>query len=75
MNKRKTIARNPLDFVTAGVPTEAEPDRPVERVRQISARIPEPLYKRLKVAVARSDESQQDYLARIIADHLDGEGV
>lgn len=40
-------------------------------LKQISVRIPASLYKRLKISVARSGESQQDYLTRVISAHLD----
>ena len=89
--KRRTIgANNPLDklgddplgFIPGAAPAPREDGPPAQEARparaplkQISVRIPSDLYKRLKMAVARSGESQQHYLTRMLNLHLDATGA
>lgn len=84
IRKRQTIGTNnpldklgddPLGFIPGRVPVEptVSPPSPAPVppvLKQISVRIPVSLYKQLKVSVARSGESQQDYLTKVIGDHL-----
>lgn len=72
MSKRaSTILNDPLSFIPTTVPDlSAETPAAEPPVKQISVRLPVPLYRRLKVAVAKSDESQQDYIARVLERHL-----
>ena len=81
-NPLDRLGDDPLGFIPGAPPgggqtgppaepeatSQAEPE-PVE-VKQISVRIPADLYKRLKVSVARSGQSQRDYLTGIIRSHL-----
>ena len=77
MATRTTIGKNPLDAthpLDSVIPTRAEVETPpvaaVPATKQISVRLPVPLYRRLKLAVASTDESQQDYIARILDEYL-----
>lgn len=76
MAKKPTIGKNPLDvndplsFIPTTTEIETPPVAAVPPTKQISVRLPVPLYRRLKVAVASSDESQQDYIARILDEYL-----
>ena len=85
--KRQTLGTNnpldklgddPLGFIPGRPATEELGERleapsSSPPLKQISVRVPVSLYKRLKVSVARSGESQQDYLTRVIGAHLDAE--
>jgi hypothetical protein len=75
--KKPTILNNPLDArhpLDSVIPSSAEVETPPVALapvtKQISVRLPVPLYRRLKLAVASTDESQQDYIARILDEYL-----
>ncbi|HEX9952794.1 MAG TPA: hypothetical protein VGB53_13560 [Rubricoccaceae bacterium] len=74
--KKPTIGKNPLDandplsFIPTTTEVETSPAPVARPTKQISVRLPLPLYRRLKLAVASTDESQQDYIARILDEHL-----
>lgn len=75
MSRKPTIKNNPLDvagpldFISSPKPVEAEPM--AAATKQISVRLPYPLYERFKVEVMRSGEPQQDILASLIENWLD----
>jgi hypothetical protein len=68
---------DPFDFIGRMGKTEPEPKPEPEKPepKQISARIPLDLYRRLKLHVAATDESQNGLLVRLIEDHLDRSGA
>lgn len=79
-NPLDKLGDDPLGFIPGRVLAEPAVSRSVQApsppvLKQISVRIPASLYKRLKVSVARSGESQQDYLTRVIGDQLDSESL
>lgn len=85
-NPLDRLGDDPLGFIPGRPPSEPQqepgqagpeavgtstPEPPA--LKQISARIPVGLYRQLKVSVARSGESQQDFLTRVIRRHVEGD--
>lgn len=85
-NPLDKLGDDPLGFIP-GAPSNSEgstsPEPPQvtpraepnpAQLKQISVRIPPDLYRRLKVSVARSGQSQRDYLIEVIRERLDADG-